>query len=105
MHFAFGPPFPSAPCLCNPKKKLHQAYAGQGEANKHSRVYLLSSYYQMQRKTSKRYITKLGDTPTIIKTPLQEVMSLKKQLLQKAITFFCQRHMKLLYLGLDSKNK
>lgn len=41
-------------------------------------VYLLSCYYQMQRKTSKRYITKLGDTPTIIKTPLQEVMSLKK---------------------------
>lgn len=37
--------------------------------------------------------------------PLQEVMSLKKQLLQKAITFFCQRHVKLLYLGCDSKKK
>lgn len=32
-------------------------------------------------------------------------MSLKKQLLQKTITFSCQRHVKLLYLGCDSKKK
>lgn len=70
-----------------------------------SHVCFPSSYCQIQRTTSKQYITKLGDTPTIIKTPLQEVMSLKKQLLQKAITFSCQRYVKLLYLGCDSKKK
>lgn len=70
-----------------------------------SRVCFPSSCCQIQRTTSKQYITKLGDRRTIIKMPLQEVMSLKQQLLQKAITVLCQRHVKLLCLGWDSKKK